>query len=140
MSLQLATIRANEPTTYVSGSNRDHLFAPSPAPAASPSHRIAPPRGIRPWENALARAEHVQRVEPGLAGREPAPAGAEVVAPARRRRLDSTHARPHRAGSVERSTPKMYITPSGVAGTTADVFLSHLKRRPQKPGQYYSTP
>jgi hypothetical protein len=43
--------------------------------------------------------------------------------------MPSTHARPHRAGSVDRRTLKMYITPSGDDGTTADVFPSHLKCR-----------
>jgi hypothetical protein len=42
--------------------------------------------------------------------------------------MPSTHARPHRAGSVDRRTLKMYITPSGDDGTTADVFPSHLKK------------
>jgi len=44
-------------------------------------------------------------------------------------RIASTQAPPHRDGSVDRSTLKTYATPSGAAGTTADVLPSHLKRR-----------
>uniref|UniRef100_K3Y9H5 Uncharacterized protein n=1 Tax=Setaria italica TaxID=4555 RepID=K3Y9H5_SETIT len=55
-------------------------------------------------------------------------------------RIPSTQAPPHRAGSVDRSTLKTYTTPSGTAGTTADVLPSHLKKTSQRTNRSPAAP